>query len=187
MAALTTVLRVYKAAFIDSLPGLTEPSSLVNVKPISSRQESFELISFPYFRELRSASSSLSELAGFHGTRASLRIRADSEPQVVPIQVVTPNYFSTLGVRLQRGRLFETAAVDQAGSETVVSDWLWRCRLDEAPLGTKIWLNNRSYTLIGVTEEGFRSHFKGFNFDVFLPMGSAATLGLPVLTDETAS
>ena len=85
------------------------------------------------------------------------------------------------------GRFFEDRAELEAGSSTIVSDWLWRRRLGEAPLGTKIWLNDSSYTLIGVTERGFRGHFKGFNFDVFLPTGSARALGLPMLTDETAS
>lgn len=42
MAASTTVLGVFKAAFIDSLPGIEEPSTLVDVKTISTRQSSFE-------------------------------------------------------------------------------------------------------------------------------------------------
>ncbi len=69
-------------------------------------------------------------------------------------QLVSPDYFSVLGMDAQRGRLL-SADLDKTGDapSVVVSDRYWRSRLNADPdaIGQTIHLNGQSATIVGIT------------------------------------
>ena len=69
---------------------------------------------------------------------------------------------------------------DSAESVVVISDWLWRSRLGgpQSPPGDLI-INGEAFEVVGVTEPGFRGHFKGFASDLFVPVGRGDIAGMP--------
>jgi putative ABC transport system permease protein len=74
------------------------------------------------------------------------------------IERVTPEYFSTLGVRLRRGRLIEDRDTADAPLVTVVNEvFVARFFPNEDPLGRRITVDMTSYfpkmTIVGVVED----------------------------------
>src|SRR5213076_453389 len=70
--------------------------------------------------------------------------------------LVTANYFATLGVRLSRGREFLPDEESRDASVVVVSDAFWRRRgADPELIGQTVRLNSRAFTVIGIAARGF--------------------------------
>jgi predicted permease len=82
----------------------------------------------------------------------------NAKPQRVFGQIVSPDYFSVLGVQAQRGRVF-SAALNKPGDAPVVviTDRFWRNRLNSSPdaLGQTLRLNGQLATIIGITPKNF--------------------------------
>ncbi|HSR53793.1 MAG TPA: ADOP family duplicated permease [Acidobacteriota bacterium] len=178
------VFSLLEAAFWRPLPGVQQMNRLVNVKAKSTAKETFELLSYPNFADLRRDSRSLQDLAGFHGLFLSLRL--EGEPEIVPAQFVTGNYFSLLGSRPLRGRLIMAQDQEDQTPVAVLSHHLWQTRLggSQDVLGRRILLNGQPFTVVGIAPPGFRGTFVGFNFDVFLPASHSAIAGLPPLNQR---
>ncbi|HET7459135.1 MAG TPA: ABC transporter permease [Gemmatimonadaceae bacterium] len=75
-----------------------------------------------------------------------------SEMPVASWRIVTPGYFTTLGIPLQRGRVFDATDVPDAPRTTVISETLARRAWGDAdPLGRQLALGNgRKLTVVGV-------------------------------------
>ena len=180
IGAATTAMTVFHALFIRAIPGIEQPDRLVNLHLRTAGDEA-QRTSYPNFVDLRRYNQALSDLAGFNGLPVSLSLTEQAEPELIAAQVVSWNYFSVLTVRPQRGRLLSAEDDRVAQPVAVISDWLWRQRLggDPAALGRTIRVNGAPLNIVGITPPGFRGHFVGFNFDVFIPTSMAAVAGLP--------
>jgi predicted permease len=93
------------------------------------------------------------------------------------LQMVSGNYFSTLGLRAHLGRLL-TSDDDRpsASSVAVVSEQFWRARLAEDPslVGRAIGLDGTSFTVIGVAPRGFRGTIlSAAPPDIWIPLAAA--------------
>ena len=79
-------------------------------------------------------------------------------PERVFGQIVSPDYFSVLGMEAQRGRLL-SADADKRGAAPaiVISDRFWRSRLNADPdiVGQAIRINGQPATIVGVTPRRF--------------------------------
>ncbi|MCI0538668.1 MAG: ABC transporter permease, partial [Verrucomicrobiales bacterium] len=96
------------------------------------------------------------------------------EPERLQGQIVSSNFFQTLGIRPFRGRDF-VAEDDRPGAVpvTILSYGFWQRRFgaDESVVGKAITLNNQSFTVIGVTPANFQFRTVA---DVFVPFGLSA-------------
>ena len=90
-----TVVATMSAVFLRPLPGVSEPQRLINVKVYSSKLETFDLTSYPDYRDLRpddlGNGGSLEHLAGFSGTMVTFAEAVANDPELLPGQVVTSN------------------------------------------------------------------------------------------------
>ncbi|OLE50069.1 MAG: hypothetical protein AUI36_19740 [Cyanobacteria bacterium 13_1_40CM_2_61_4] len=104
----------------------------------------------------------------------SFNFSGSGEPERLQGQIVSANFFQTLGIRPFRGRNF-VAEDDRPGSVpvTILSYGFWQRRFgaDESVLGKPITLNNQSFTVIGVTPANFQFRTVA---DVFVPIGLSA-------------
>jgi len=88
--------------------------------------------------------------------------------------LVSSNYFDTMGVRLFRGRVF-TAEEERPGSAmpvVIVSYSFWkRHGADTAILGRTLRLNGRLFTVVGITPEGFTGTTTLVSAELYVPLG----------------
>lgn len=110
------------------------------------------------FADWKAQAKSLSELAAKRPTGYGLSGTQGQLPEIVDGQQATWNLFPMLGVGPAVGRLFN-ASDDRPGAEpTVVLTWgLWKRRFGGSPsaIGSKILLEARPYTVIGVLPAWF--------------------------------
>jgi putative ABC transport system permease protein len=103
-----------------------------------------------------------------------LSLSGDGEAERIWAVAATGNYFTVLGVNLALGRPFLPEEVQKFSAQPVVvlSHHLWQKRFgaDSAVLGRTIVLNNRSFTVIGVTPPSFIGTFVGFSPDAWIPL-----------------
>ncbi len=180
IAATTTVFAVCQAAFFRGIPGIEQPSELVHVHVRTNFEEAYKWTSYPNYVDLRDENRDLVEVAGSNGLPMSLG--TEERPIAIAGQVVTPNYFSVLGVEAHRGRVFSSESDPETSPDrvAVLSHWLWENRFgsDEGVIGRMVRLNGQPVTVVGVSPPGFRGHFIGFNFDVFVPASMSRFAGL---------
>ena len=103
----------------------------------------------------------------------------NSKPERVYGQLVSPDYFSVLGMNAQRGRLLSTD-LDKAGApaSVVVSDRYWRSRLNAEPeaIGRTIHLNGQPATIVGITPRKFDGALTANPAELFVPTTVPASL-----------
>jgi predicted permease len=82
----------------------------------------------------------------------------NAKPERIFGQLVSPDYFSVLGVEPQRGRVL-SPALDRPGDApaVVISDHFWRNRLNSSPnaVGQELRLNGQIATIVGITPKNF--------------------------------
>ena len=90
---------------------------------------------------------------------------------------VSSNYFSTFGVAMARGQVFDPGTDDAPAAEArvIISDDFWKSRLASDPdvIGKSIKVNGEPHTVVGVTPDDFRGHFHFFQAPgsvIFLPL-----------------
>jgi putative ABC transport system permease protein len=109
-------------------------------------------------KDFREQNHVLESLAAF-SYGSSMLLRNGNETNRVVAGYVTPDYFSTMGVKPVAGRLFETSEA-KAGSDAVVlvREDYWRTALngDPAILGKQLEVNGRKCEVIGMLPESFR-------------------------------
>ncbi len=93
-------------------------------------------------------------------------LTGSGEPEEIPSQRVTPNFFSVLGTSAMMGRTFSTEDKASDEREVVLSYGLWQRRFGADPgiIGRKLILNGRETTVIGVMPANFRWFIKKGSF-----------------------
>ncbi|HZM71556.1 MAG TPA: ABC transporter permease, partial [Candidatus Cryosericum sp.] len=90
------------------------------------------------------------------------------------VEVVSSNFFSTIGVPLAAGRTF-SADEERPGSDrpvVIVGYRRWKdAGLDPSFLGSTLRLNGRDVTVVGVAPEGFTGTTALFAPELWLPLG----------------
>jgi len=108
-------------------------------------------------------------------TDASATLRSDNQSDRAFGLLVSENYFDLLGVKAARGRTFQP----DDGATLLVSNSFWQKRFggDPALVGKTVFLNNNSFTVIGITPESFTGLDLGHAPEIFVPMSMHTQLG----------
>lgn len=166
IGANTALFSVVNAVLMRPLP-YPDPARLVILWEKSGQEDSS--VAYPNFLDLESRNQSLERLTAFRSD--SLNLIAQGEPERLSVRMVSADFFSTFGVSLSRGRDFARGD-DRQGTEPVciLSHALWNRRFggDESTVGRQVTLNDRSFTVIGITQPDFRF---GSGVDLFVPLG----------------
>jgi macrolide transport system ATP-binding/permease protein len=176
IGANTTIFSFFNAIFMHTLP-VEQPSRLVRVYTADAKNTGrfldYMQMSYPNYEDYRDTNQVFSGLVAQTFTQMSLSFGA--EPEVVLASVVSGNYFEILGIKAAIGRSFGASEDAEEGKNPVVvlSDHLWKRRFggDRSLVGKEIVLNRGSYTVIGVTPQGFRGTFAIGGPDLFVPLG----------------
>lgn len=139
--------------------------------------------SYPAFHLIASKKDFFASVAAFAGP---IQLNAVANgPAVVNGEVVSGNFFQTLGVRAVLGRTFnENDDTPAAGATIVLSYGYWQSVLggDPAVVGKTIRLNGVPFTVIGVVRPGFNHLSPGEICELWIPIHSAGTLAISWLS-----
>ncbi|MGH9374145.1 MAG: ADOP family duplicated permease [Vicinamibacterales bacterium] len=149
-------------------------------------------LSYPDYLIYRNRATTLSGVAAASGTTMSIGSR---QPQRVLGGLVSGNYFDVLGIGAQVGRTFAADEDTAPGAHpvAVLSDALWIEQFGAAPsvIGTRVAINGRPFTIIGVAPRGFTGAAFATNpYQLWMPMamqGQVMPSGVSLLTDANQS
>src|SRR5262245_58609288 len=173
IGANTAIFSLLDALLLKPLP-VKQPEQLVIVGTDTPSQpgRGWSIFSYPVFRELREKNSVFSGMFARSGLQMSLS--GSGQTERVQGEVVSGNFFSTLGVGPLLGRLLTEADDQTPGAHpvAVISFNFWQRRFgaDSQIVGKTISLNGYPFTIIGVAQQGFHGVEVGVAPDVRIPL-----------------
>ena len=170
IGANSAVFTVAQAALLRSWPA-REPDRLARLIATTPQGEDFNF-SYADYQDLAGQSRSLEGILAYNRHVKMLRVGAES--QAVLDDVVSPNYFSVLGIEAQFGRFFSAESRPDDDLVVVISDSLWHrvFNADPSLVGKQISLTNRAFTVLAIAPPGFRGLERGMLTDLWLPVAT---------------
>ncbi len=170
IGANSAVFTVAQAALLRSWPA-KEPGRLARLISMTSQGEDFNF-SYADYQDLAAQSRSLEGILAC--SRHAKALRVGTESKFVLDDVVSPNYFSVLGIDAQLGRTFSADSRPDSEPGVVISDSLWHRAFNADPslVGKQVWLTNRAFTVLGIAPPGFRGLGRGVPTDLWLPVAT---------------
>ncbi len=169
VAVVTCAYSEVNGLILRDLPGVTVPSELVSLAVPTS---------YPLYRRFRDRTGLFSSTAAYIAP-VPFGVSLAGHTDRTWGHLVTPSYFSTLGVRPALGRFFDPQTTPPGRSPVIVSYRFWRERLGSNPsaLGSALRINGQPCTLIGVASEDFLGASPAlFPADLWLPFSVPARL-----------
>jgi predicted permease len=133
--------------------------------------------SYPMYRDLRAKDTTLSGLIA--SAPVAVGVVWNNHAEAVSGEMVSGNYFETLGVKPALGRLFVSSdeTAEGANPVAVLSFDYWRTHLAEAPVeGKTLLVNGAPFTIVGVAAPGFHSMVWGRMPAVYVPITMQRTV-----------
>ena len=157
----TALFSLFNAFALRPLP-VKDPDQIVKVyrKELGEASRdvsgSRSMFSYPEYTGHRDNSRSFSGLTAYADTSLTLGV---AEAEEIKGQLVTDNYFSTLGAEMALGRAFAPEECQTPGAAPVIvlshRFWSRRFGADTSLIGKTITLNRQPFTVIGVAARGF--------------------------------
>jgi predicted permease len=172
IGANTALFSVVNGVLLNALP-FPAPDGLV---ALFTNRIHFERasISYPNFLDWQRENHTFASMAAFRPD--DFNLTGAGEAEHVRGEMVSADFFSTLGIRPAIGRWF-TSEEDRLGGAPVVviSADLWKRKFGSAPdiVNGKMTLNGTEYTIVGVLPATFALRMQNFpeNNEVYVPIG----------------
>lgn len=164
----TAAFGLVDALLFKQLP-VRDPEQLVRVAASATDGA----VSYADYLDYRSARS-LSDLAVFTADKLDYRAPGSDQTDRVAAYLVSDNYFDMLGVELALGRSFAATAGAAEPPGVVLSHAFWRGRFaaDPGVLGRSVWLDGKSFAIVGVAPPRFTGTLRGGAPHLFVPFTS---------------
>src|SRR5215469_15686350 len=176
IGANTAIFSVVNAVLLRPLP-YQDPDRLVMVWENNYQKgRDINTIAPANFLDWRDQSTVFEQMAAFYDARFNLT--GVDDPEEVPGQVVTVNFFSLLGASASVGRTFTPNEGERGQNDVVIlGNGFWRRRFGADPdvIGKTILLDGHTITVVGVMPPGFRPFIKANSLsnkqpDMWLPL-----------------
>ena len=172
IGANTAIFSLVNAFLLKPLV-LRDAAQLVGCYSRDTRKpDSYRAFSYPNYADLRESNSVFTSLMAHNMGMVGVEEGAMTRRTLADI--VSSNYFDTLGVPLFRGRTF-TAAEERPSSAipvVIVSYSFWQKKgAGPGLLGQTLKINGRPFTVIGIAREGFTGTTALISPDLYIPLG----------------
>jgi predicted permease len=171
VGANTTIFSIVNALLLRPLPGTSRPNELVMIGR-TQEGRGFDTFSYPDYLDYRAGARSLSAIAASFVAPAHLSTGGASER--VRAELVSGNYFTTLGTRPVVGRLLAPGDDGAPGASAVVvlahATWQARFGSDPSVVGKTVRINGTPFTVVGVAEPRFNGVRATGVVDVWVPV-----------------
>jgi predicted permease len=177
IGANAAVFSVMNAVMLRYLP-VPNPQQLVLLhytdQPENSGQTGYDdtSLSEPVFASLRQQKDVFSDLVAFVPLGIpKIAVRIGDEAEEAAVDEVSGNFFSGIGVKLTRGRGFETSDETSHAQLAVLSYAYWTSRFGRNPstLGQTIFVKGVPFTITGVAAPEFTGLERGKAVDLWVP------------------
>jgi predicted permease len=181
IGANTAIFSLLNAVMLRELP-VRDPSELVlfgtgRSNGSTNRFASTKLYSYPFYRELRQKNQIFCDVSAVLSvlfTRMHGAVEGSPALEAMDVELVSGNYFSTLGVKPLLGRVFTPVEDMPAGGHPVAiasySWWKRRFASDPAVVGRTVKLRSTIYTIVGVVPPEFFGTTVGQSPDLWIPL-----------------
>ena len=171
IGANTTIFSWINSTLLNPVPGLSRPSEVVSLTLSKPGDNPFPL-TYPDFEAMRNGQQSFTGIAACNFVQVSLK--GKSKPERIWGMVASANYFDVLGVRPKIGRGFLPEEDTKPGGAPVVviSYRLWQTHFAANPdiVGQTIEINEKPYTIVGVTPAAFQGSQTGIRTELWIPI-----------------
>jgi len=137
--------------------------------------------SYPMLKEIREHAGVFSSVGAFAGP-AQLDLTGNGTASIARGEIVSGDYFQTLGVQAAAGRIIEPSD-ERPGAEAVavLSYAYWQGAFGgaQSAIGRSIKLNGVPFTIVGVADAGFTRLTPGHTQDMWLPLSQIVPLRIP--------
>ncbi len=174
IGANTAIFSIVDAAAFRPLP-IRDPAGLLVISNQKAGvPETRGRSSYAEYRDYRASATAFSGVAGF-GLRGALLKTAD-ESKMLSAAVVTPNYFSLMGINAARGRTFTEQELQGPNPPPIVllgyAGWQREFGGDPQIVGKNIVLNvgrDLECVVLGVLPKGVRGHNELLDPEIWFP------------------
>ena len=178
IGANTAIFSLLNQVLLRRLP-VQSPEQLVILKSpgpkrghVWSDGDDSEIFSYPLYKGLAKNAAVFDGVIARYQFAASIATHGQTERDSG--ELVTGNYFQTLGVRPALGRLLTPADDDAQGAHPVLvlshGYWTQHFGGDSGVLNQTILVNDTPMTIVGVAQAGFTGVQVGQTPDIFVPM-----------------
>ena len=153
-------------------PAYARPHEVVQLFSQDKKDpKKFRGFSYPTYLDIRGQNTVFSDALSFNLSLIGIGQKGDTRRAFAAI--VGSNYFSVLGVPLARGRAFlpEEETPGRDARVAIVSYRYWQKQdLDPRVIGSRLLINGRSFTIVGITPKQFTGTMQILSPEVWLPM-----------------
>ena len=172
IGANTAIFSLVNATLLKPL-AVRDPGTLIGCYARDSRKpDSYRACSYPDYSGLRALPDVFSHLSAH--TLVEVSVDAEGRTRHVVADLVSSDYFDTLGVPLASGRAFTAGEETPGGAvpSAIVSD-AFRKKIGGGTgiLGSTLRIAGRVFTIVGITRPGFTGATRLLGPDVYLPLG----------------
>jgi len=180
IGANTAIFSVIDTVMMRTLP-VERPERLAEFSRLNP-QGGGESFTYPQFEQFRERNQVFANVFGFAYRQPKVNIGGREEAALV--QIVTGQYFPSLGVKADLGQTLASATDRTSGAASdeeqraVISDSFWRRKFarDPAAVGKSVTINGNAFTIVGVAPPGFFGVSLDYAVDVWLPLGAQPLL-----------
>jgi predicted permease len=159
IGANTTIFSVASALLLRPLPGLTDPSRIVDIGRTQNGR-GFDTSSYPNYQDFRERVTTLDSVYAGRIDPVPMSLAENGQAERVYGMIVSGNYFDVLGTRPQAGRLLQDSddRSSSSGPVAVIAHDLWMRRFGSQPdvVNRTVVLNGYPFTIVGIAPAGFQ-------------------------------
>ena len=167
----TAVFSLVNTLFFAS-PAYVKPHEMVQLFSQDKKDpKKFRGFSYPTYVDVREQNTVFTDVLSFNLALIGIGQKGDTRRTFAGI--VSSNYFSVLGVPVARGRAFlpEEETPGRNAPVAIVSYSYWQKHdLDPSVLGSQVFINGRSFTIVGIAPNGFVGTMQVLSPEVWLPI-----------------
>src|SRR5512133_1586825 len=185
IGATTAVLSLVNGLLVRPLPYRDPQQLILLLQHFKSQNLERIPVSPPEFKDYETRARSFEKLGAFGYT--SFNLAAEDRPERITGATVTAGVFPLLGVSPIKGRFFEPEECTLGRDDVVIiSARLWQRRFNSDPqiIGTKLLLNGKNFTVVGVMPPGFDFPLQLFNLGSGGQFGGRAEIWKPLAFTE---
>lgn len=154
--------------------GIKDPDRMAAVYAFSRQRNTFLSSSYPDFRDLQSLEGMVESAAAF--VRMPVNVRVAEGTERMNSEMVTGDYFRTTGVAPALGRALGPGDKSPgAPPVALVSYSLWESRYQRSAsvLGSVVWIDGVTFTIVGVMPRGYGGSLLDWYSDpsLWIPLG----------------
>ena len=173
IGANTTVFSWVRSMVMNPIPGAVQPDRIVAIENMAADHEPLTT-SYLDFTDFRDRLKLVNQVTA-RGIGNVFAVGNGPNTERVWGEMVSGNFFDTLGLKPEAGRFFVDAERDDAQNAhpvVVISHTYWKNHYhsDPSAIGSTLRVNDTVLTIIGVTPAGFHGTRASFDYEVWIPL-----------------